>query len=137
MQPTFTRLFLGELWRGLYPLGKIRALSAWRDGGRIAVLVLPLDSHTMYYWGGASYARFRSLPAHNLLHWHAIELARRLGLRCYDFISTRGGAGRFKKTFGPTLVTAAIHWERTHSRLMAALKNRYEYYLRARRRLQR
>ena len=89
----------------------------------------------MYYWGGAAYLKYREIPAHNLLHWHAINQARSMGLREYDFISTIGGPGRFKKTFGPNAVDMATHWERSPSRLLAALKDRYRDYLLKRRRV--
>src|SRR5262245_66136037 len=71
----------------------------------------------------------RGIPAHNLLHCEAIELGQRLGLHRYDFISTLGGAGRFKKTFGPERIHTATHWERLSSRLIRAIKNRYERYV--------
>ncbi|MCI0366328.1 MAG: GNAT family N-acetyltransferase [Phycisphaerales bacterium] len=134
IQPTFTREFVQEMWRRLSRSGQVRALSAWLDGERIAMLVLPFDHHTMYYWGGASYLRHRSIPAHNLLQWKAIELAQELGLQRYDFISTLGGAGRFKRTFGPQTLHSATHWERTSSPLMRALKNGYEQFLMRRQR---
>jgi len=95
--------------------------------------VLPHDSHTMYYWGGASYLEYRKIPAHNLLHWEAMTRAKAMGLRWYDFISTSGGPGRFKKTFGPQTVHRATHWERSSSKLMAMLKTKYERYLNKRR----
>jgi CelD/BcsL family acetyltransferase involved in cellulose biosynthesis len=129
IQPTFSRPFAEEMWQRLRRDGSIHALSAWKDGQRIAVLVLPFDNHTMYYWGGASYARFRDIPAHNLLHWEAMTRAQQMGLRRYDFVSTLGGAGRFKKTFGPQTITIATHWERSSSRLVGVLKDRYEKYL--------
>lgn len=138
IQPTHDHEFVGLMWkhlRGGQPGARVRALSAYHGGERIATLVLPFDSHTMYYWGGAAFTRFRQLPSHNLLHWHAILAAQRLGLREYDFICTFGGPGRFKKTFGPRVVPMAVHWEHSPSRLMAALKRGYATYLLKRRRL--
>lgn len=135
MQPPFPRQFVEELWKRLREGGRIRVLSAIMDGRRIATLVLPFDEHTMYYWAGASYGKYRGIPAHNLLHWEAICLAQDLGLQRYDFISTLGGAGRFKKTFGPQTVTMATHWERCSSRLVKVLKDGYEQYLMRRQRI--
>lgn len=133
--PTHTRTFAVEVWKRLSAIGRIKAVSAWHEGQRTAMLVLPFDDRRMYYWGGASFDAFRSLPGHNLLHWEAICKAKAMGLQEYDFISTSGGPGRFKKTFGPTEVAMATHWERSSSRLMAVLKNQYESYLRKRRRV--
>ena len=79
---------------------------------------------------------FREIPVNNLLHWRAICDAKSLGLRRYDFVSSEGGPGRFKKTFGPQPIDMARHWERSPSWLMRTLKNRYEAYLRKRRRVE-
>jgi hypothetical protein len=135
IQPTHSRTFVVELWRNLYPARRVRAFSAFMNGERMATLVLPHDDHTMYYWGGASYAQYRDVPAHNLLHWHAINAACDMRLLEYDFISTYGGPGRFKKTFGPQTVAMATHWEHSQSKLMAALKRGYQTYLLKRRRI--
>jgi hypothetical protein len=62
--------------------------------------------------------------------------AKKFGLKGYDFISTFGGPGRFKKTFGPDTIEIATHWERSPSKLMAALKKRYESYLRKKQRVE-
>lgn len=129
MQPTFTKPFLREMWQRLSKADSVRVYSAWHEGERIAALVLPFDQHTMYYFVGGSYTRCRRLPAHNLLHWEAITAAKRMGLSRYDFVSTLGGAGRFKKTFGPECVHIATHWERSSSRLIQAIKDQYERYL--------
>ena len=135
IQPTHSREFVVHLWRNLYPAGSVRAFSAFLEGERVATLVLPHDDHTMYYWGGASYVKHRDVPAHNLLHWHAINEAKNMGLLEYDFISTYGGPGRFKKTFGPDTVAMATHWEHSPSKLMAAIKRGYQTYLMKRRRI--
>ena len=135
IQPTFSQGFVEEMWRHLRSEGHLRVLSAWLNDERVGTLVLPFDGHTMYYWGGASYRRFRGLPAHNLLHWEAMKLAQELGLERYDFVSTLGGAGRFKSTFGPERVHSSTHWERTRSGLVAALKRGYESYLYMRQRM--
>lgn len=136
IQPTHNKQFVQEMWNQLQPAGALHVISAFLDGQRTGSLVLPFDDRTMYYWGGASFLKYRDLPAHNLLHWHAIGEAKQRGLMAYDFISTIGGPGRFKKTFGPQTVDMATHWERSPSRLMAALKKRYQNYLLKRRRIE-
>ena len=136
IEPTHNKQFVRELWTHLSQKSAVYALSAWVEGERAGILVLPYDERTMYYWGGASFLRFREIPAHNLLHWQAICDARQMGLAEYDFISTIGGPGRFKKTFGPQTIDMSTHWERSPSRLMAALKKRYQQYLLKRRRVE-
>jgi hypothetical protein len=128
IRPTFSRSFVEEMWQRLHPIGAVCALSAFHQGQRIATLILPYDRQTMYYWAGVSFMRYRGLPAHNLLHWEAITHAQSLGLQCYDFVSTAGNAGRFKKTFGPECVHLATQWERTSSWLVRALKSGYKLY---------
>lgn len=136
IQPTHTREFCVQTWRRLAPLNRVHVLSAFVEGRRAATLMLPFDTHTMYYWGGASFQEFREIPVNNLLHWQAIKDAKAMGLVRYDFVSSEGGPGRFKKTFGPKPVDLARHWERSPSRLMKALKNRYQAYLMKKRRVE-
>jgi CelD/BcsL family acetyltransferase involved in cellulose biosynthesis len=135
IQPTHTREFCAQVWERLAPVDRVHVLSAFAGGRRAATLILPLDTHTMYYWGGASYQEFRDLPVNNLLHWQAIKDAKARGLRCYDFVSSEGGPGRFKKTFGPQAVDVARHWERSPSWLMRTLKEKYQAYLMKKRRV--
>lgn len=129
IEPTHNRQFVFELWERLHASGQLLVMSAKQQGKRLATLVLPYDKHTMYYWGGASFLEFRNIPSHNLLHWEAMIRAKAMGLQWYDFISTSGGPGRFKKTFGPQELHRSMHWERSSSKLIAALKTRYERYM--------
>ena len=131
-RPTHTREFLAEVWRELHPAGQLLVLSAFREDRRIAVLVLPHDDRTLYYWAGVGDDRDRSVPAANLLQWRAIAEARRRGIRGYDMISAAGGTGRFKRTFGARPVRAAVHWERASSPLVSVAVRIYESYLRRR-----
>lgn len=131
-RPTHNRAFASSLWQRLAPRGRLLVLSAFHREERLATLVLPSDDRTLYYWGGASFARARQLPAANLLHWEAIREAVRRGLSGYDLISTSGGAGRFKQTFGPAAVHVGTYWEHTPSALFVLLKHGMERYQRRR-----
>ena len=132
VKPTYNRRLIGEIWRRLHAAGQVQALSAFHQNERVATALLLEDGHTRYYWGGASYLRFRHLSAHNLLQWEAIRDARARGMHTYDFISTTGGPGTFKQSFGPAKVPIATHWERCSSRLVGLLKNLYARRLRRR-----
>jgi hypothetical protein len=134
MRPTHNRAFAASLYRRL-DTRRLLVLSAFHQRERIAMLVLPCDDRTMYYWGGAGYARARHLPAANLLHWEAAREGVRRGLAGYDLISTNGGPGRFKKTFGPTAVHVGTHWERIAYRPLRILKHGIERYQRRRLRI--
>ena len=131
-QPTHSKNFIEQLWQIGRPLGIVTFLSAFHENTRVGTIVLLHDDQTMYYWGGAAHLRYRHLSASNLLQWHGICEAKRRGLRTYDFISTTGGAGKFKSSFGPERVDIATHWERSSSRLMQMLKDAYERFLRRR-----
>jgi hypothetical protein len=135
LKPPFSRECIDILMRQLRGSDQVSVFTAYLDEHRIATLIMPRNDVAMYYWAGGSYQKFRDLPANNLLHWTAIVHAKRLGLKTYDFISTVGGPGRFKKTFGPEAHVVATHWEASRHRLIGALKNRYEWYLRSRRML--
>lgn len=130
--PTHSRQFIANLWSCLRPEGLVRAISARWKGDRIATVVLLRDHRAMYYWGSASHLAHRKLYAHRLLVWEAILLAQQDGLEVMDLISTAGGPGEFKKSFGPERVFNATHWERSASPLVAAAKSVYERYVRRR-----
>lgn len=134
IRPIFSLGFLRELHCRLTAAGQLSILSAFLDGQRLATLVLPFDAHTLYYWAGAAHVRWRQVPAHNLLHWRAITLARERGLQRYDFISTFGSHGRFKRTFGPEAVHVITRWERSPSAPLRVAKDLYQRYLLRRRR---
>jgi CelD/BcsL family acetyltransferase involved in cellulose biosynthesis len=129
-QPTHTRAFVEKAWELLHGAGRVLVLSAFHEGDRVGTLMLPFDDHTLYYWAGASFDRHRHLPAGNLLHWHAILEAKRLGLGGYDMISANGGPGRFKRSFGARVIHGATHWESYSSRFVALAKRAYELCLR-------
>jgi hypothetical protein len=131
-RPTYDEAMVREVWRRFQPAGRLLVLSAFLRGERVSTLVLPYDDRTIIYWGGATAQAHRDLPAGNLLHWQAILEARRRGLTGYDMISTAGGPGRFKKTFGPKLVSIGRDWERSPSAWLAFLKRRYEWLARKR-----
>jgi hypothetical protein len=133
-QPTHSKKFIEAMWQLGRPLGIVTFLSAFHEHKRIGTIVLLHDDQTMYYWGGAAHLRYRHLSASNLLQWQGICEAKRRGLQTYDFISTTGGPGKFKASFGPQRIDIATHWERSSSRLMQALKNQYERFLRKRQR---
>ncbi|MGH7803163.1 MAG: GNAT family N-acetyltransferase, partial [Candidatus Binatia bacterium] len=131
-RPTYDEAMVREVWRRFQPAGRLLVLSAFLRGERVSTLVLPHDDRTIIYWGGASAQAHRDLPTGNLLHWRAILEARGRGLIGYDMISTTGGPGRFKKTFGPKLVSIGRDWERSPSAWLAFLKRRYEWLARKR-----
>ena len=130
LKPPFNHAFVELMLQRLVPAGLLRVYSAMHNGRRIATLVLPHNDHTMYYWAGGTYQEFRDIPSNNLLHWRALLEAKRMGLGSYDFISTVGGPGRFKRTFGPQARLVGTHWEASRHRIIGALKNRYEHFLR-------
>ena len=125
-KPTFTHAFLRELHDRAFDRGELLVVSAWHDGRRIASLVLPHDDVTAMYWAGGAHPAALAQAPNNLLHWEAIRECRRRGLLRYDFISTKGGPGRFKKTFGPEIAEVCSHWEASRPALLRYAKELYE-----------
>ena len=131
-QPSYTRQFLDLICHRLESDGRLLVLTAFLSQKRIGSLILPYDSHTMYYWAGASDAQYNRYAPNNLLHWEAILEARKLGLKRYDFVSTKGSRGDFKRKFGPEAFEVCTHWERTSSPIVHMAKKAYEHWIRKR-----
>ena len=132
VRPPFSRQLLDQLWHNLQPIGKLFALSAYHEGTCAASIIVVRDDHTMYNWSSASRASLHHLCAPSALQWEAIRLAHQHQLRTYDFISTSGGAGKFKQSFGPHAMFTSTHWERSPSPILLAMKRKYENFLRRR-----
>lgn len=90
----------------------IKIFVAEHQGEVQGCTVVPFSQHSAYYvYGGSSP---KPLPgANNLLHWHAMEEFKRLGVNHYDFVGARispekgskqEGIMTFKKRFGAELV---------------------------------
>lgn len=129
LTPPYTLNFLELLWLHMRPSGRLCVLSSFLEGNRAATAILLHDDQTMYYWGGAAFDRYRSLSPNNALLWEAIRLANGMGLRTFDFVSSSGTAGKFKKSFGPEAVTFATHWGRSRTFVEGMMKNLYAKYL--------
>lgn len=134
IQPPFDRAFLQRVHDHLFP-HRLCVMTARHEGRRVGMLAIPHDDRVAMYWAGGSFTSAQSLAPNNQLHWEAFLECKRRGLSAYDFISSRGGPGRFKSTFGPEAREVATHWERSGSKLIGALKSRYERWLRERRRV--
>ena len=126
LTPSFSREFLTTMWKRLAPTGEISVISAWHQGERAGYILLLHDHAASYYWAGGAKTEYLNTGINNLLQWEAIQAARSRGSHTYDFISSAGGPGRFKKTFNPEAKIVAAHWHRTGSRIAAMLKRAYE-----------
>lgn len=89
----------------------VRLLVAKHPEGQIlSIWFLVLFKKTMTYLYGASSDEHRHMMANNLLAWHAMQLAKQLGMETFDFGGTLGlnadekdpryGFHRFKEGFG-------------------------------------
>jgi hypothetical protein len=97
----FDRKMVRLLFDRLHKSDNILALRARDAAGRvIAVGLFPHDDETIYFWSGASDETAHALCPNDVLHWTAMHLAARRGLRSYNM----SGYGRFKRKFGGTLV---------------------------------
>ena len=129
IRPNYSMKLLRNLWHALSEKNNVIALSAFLKNKRIATVFLPCTDSTMYYWAGASYGHWRNLGANNLLQWEAIKLARQRGIECYDLVSIYGSAGKFKGSFGATIHSTAMHWERYRYPWIKYAKNTYKRWL--------
>jgi len=87
----------------------------------IATGFFPHDNHFLYFWGGASFARFHYLCPNELLHWTAMVLAAKKGISYYNM----GGRGSFKVKFGGELVPLR-HWYKSYNPLAALGRSFYK-----------
>jgi hypothetical protein len=102
----------------------IRIFVAEHNGEVQGCTVVPFSQHRAYYVYGGSCPQ--PVPgANNLLHWHAIQEFKGLGVKHYDFVGTRinpekgskqEGIMTFKKRFGAELIQGFM-WKYSLNRL--------------------
>ncbi len=79
-------------------------LIARMDGKVVAGGIFVFDSERAYYLNGASIREFNNTGVNNMLQWHSIMHAHKLGLKYYDFVgSDQERFGNFKRSFGGVL----------------------------------
>jgi CelD/BcsL family acetyltransferase involved in cellulose biosynthesis len=97
--PTYDLRLITAVVKTLGAAGHLRTLTAWHEGRMLSSMILLVDEHSAYFWGGASYAGAYPFGANDLIHWDALKWCTAQGLRTYD---TCGG-GEYKEKFGGTL----------------------------------
>jgi lipid II:glycine glycyltransferase (peptidoglycan interpeptide bridge formation enzyme) len=123
--PEYARLLIQHLRKA----DLLFALRVRDAAGRvIATGLFPHDDASMYFWGGASWLDARHFCPNEFLHWSAMCLAAKRGLRRYDM----SGYGRFKKKFGGELVTLK-RWHKAYWRSAGWARKTYEFYHQSRR----
>jgi len=125
-KPPYSRRFIREMHDRLFATGELLVTSAFHGDDRIATLVVPHDGRTAMYFAGGSFADRLSLAPNNLLHWETIRACKSMGMLRYDFISSSGKPGKFKKTFSPIERVNCVHWERTSNPLVKWMREKYE-----------
>ncbi|MBI2607356.1 MAG: peptidoglycan bridge formation glycyltransferase FemA/FemB family protein [Candidatus Doudnabacteria bacterium] len=95
-----------QLWEKLGP-EHAKLLIAEYQGKPLSGVLLTIFSDTVTYLHGGSSAANKDVMAPYLLHWEGIKLAKRLGMKNYDFGGVSSdprhhwaGITRFKKGFG-------------------------------------
>jgi hypothetical protein len=95
--PTYDVGRVRELIRTVHPTGHLLLLRAREKEGRcIATGIFPHLNNVMYFWGGASWRQHQLSRPNEAIQWHAMKIARKLGLRTYDM----GGGGEYKRKYG-------------------------------------
>lgn len=95
LYPTYSRERVKGLFLTLKP-GNLLALKVRSGDITIATGLFPYDEHCIYFFGGASWSKYRNLCPNELLHWTAMMLAAGKGIAEYDM----SGEGSFKPKFG-------------------------------------
>jgi SAM-dependent methyltransferase len=120
----FDRRTVHLLFARLQQSDNMLALRARDDAGRvIAAGLFPHDDEMIYFWSGASDETAHALCPNDLLHWTAMSLASRQGLRSYNM----SGYGRFKRKFGGELVGIS-RWHKCYSRSARWARQGYRYW---------
>jgi hypothetical protein len=99
--PSYDLRRIETVVRVLGEAGRLTALTAMREGQRLAAVILLHDARTAYYWAGASYPSAYPFGANDVLQWRALQLAIARNLVCYDAC----GGGDYKEKFGGALVS--------------------------------
>jgi hypothetical protein len=95
--PTYDVGRVRELIATLHPTGHLLLLRARDKEGRcIATGIFPHLNNAMYFWGGASWRQHQLSRPNEAIQWHAMKIAKKMGLRTYDM----GGGGEYKRKYG-------------------------------------
>jgi len=88
----------------------------------IATGLFPYDNRCVYFWGGASWSKFRHFCPNDLLHWELMKMAGEIGILRYDM----GNGSSFKSKFGGKL-TPIYHWYKSYNPLAKIARSLYKY----------
>jgi 2-polyprenyl-3-methyl-5-hydroxy-6-metoxy-1,4-benzoquinol methylase len=94
------------------------------EGRVLATGFFPHDDQTMYFWSGASWEESHRLCPNDYMHWQAMCLAARRGLRVYNM----SGHGRFKRKFGGELAEVR-RWSKCYWRSARWARAVYEQWV--------
>lgn len=93
--PTYPVERVKSLFANLKP-SNLLALQVRNGDSVVATGLFPYDERCIYFFGGASWIKYRSLYPNELLHWTAMTIAVKKGIKGYDMT----GSGTFKPKFG-------------------------------------
>jgi len=97
LQPTYSIRRVRQLIKHVHPTGHLLLLRARdRQGRCIATGIFPHMNGVLHFWGGASWRKYQLLRPNEAIHWEAMKIGKRMGLRIYDM----GGGGEYKRKFG-------------------------------------
>jgi hypothetical protein len=95
LTPTYSIDRVKSLYRNLMP-DNLLALQVKHEDTIIATGLFPHDDRCVYFFGGASWLKYQYLNPNELLHWTAMTLSAKLGIKQYNMC----GGGSFKPKFG-------------------------------------
>ena len=97
MSVPYPRTRVESLVRTLGPAGRLLPLLVKQGSTVLAAGLFPYDERCVYFWGGASWLRYRHQCPNDLLHWEVIRFAVARAIPEYNMC---GGESRFKEKFG-------------------------------------
>ena len=107
--PTYDKNRVIRLFEILSP-DHLFAIRACLDGQILATGIFIYNDRRIYYWGGASWLRFRHLCPNEPIQWKAMTMAAKMGIKDYDM---GGSDTHFKLKFGGEKV--CIPWYSKYS----------------------
>jgi hypothetical protein len=97
LPPTYSIERVRQLIKHVHPTGHLLLLRARdRQGRCIATGIFPHMNGVLHFWGGASWRNYQLLRPNEAIHWEAMKIGKRIGLRIYDM----GGGGEYKRKYG-------------------------------------
>lgn len=105
--------FYYNLWDCFRKKGQLKLLFAKYKDKLVAGAIFPHDDEGVFYFSGGGYKEYLRYAPNNLIQWQIIKWASKNKLKYYNMYGgvSPEGIGRFKKSFGPEIITYTQVWK--------------------------